>query len=300
MRCYYNPGYFLPLPDGHPFPMEKFPEAHALVRDAVTVLDPPPVSREELELVHDRAYIDAVGFDSGAGPPAGLTPAQRTRLGLPAHPRLLERSRLETSGTVAAMFAALDDGMAANLAGGTHHAFPDQGLGYCVLNDVAVAIACLRARGPALPQILIVDTDAHQGNANHARFARDSGVFTYSIHVGRNYPARKVPGDVDVPLDRFATGAEYLAALGATLPPVFRATEPDLVFWISGVDVHEDDRFGQLRLGGDDMRRRDRLVLGLCRRFAAPTVIVYGGGYNRTPGMTGRLHAATILAALGE
>ena len=296
MRCFYDPGYFLPLPEGHPFPMEKFPEAHELVRKDVQVDPPVPLGRADLMRVHTPDYLAAVDRDHPAGPPRGLTRYARNRLGLPARPNLLARSSLETAGTVAAAQAALEDGVAANLAGGTHHAFPDRGLGYCVLNDVAVAVECLRAEGRALDVILILDTDAHQGNANHAYFAADACVFTYSIHVGRNYPAQKEPGDCDVPLDRFVEGATYLEALRATLPPVLDQTEPDLIFWISGADCHKDDRFGQMRLETEDMAVRDEFVLEHCRASAAPVVLLYGGGYNRLPGMTGWLHAQSVLA----
>jgi len=297
MHCFYHPDYFLPLPPGHPFPMEKFPEAYALVRDRVIVREPTRLTFKDLCRAHAPAYLRAVSHDrTGDGSP-GLTSYERNRLGLPAHPRLLERSMWETAGTVAAALAALENGLAANLAGGTHHAFPERGTGYCVLNDIAVAVEFLRARTVPLASVLIIDTDAHQGNANHAYFANDPTVFTYSIHVGKNYPARKEPGDCDVPLERYADGGTYLAALDATLPGVIERTEPDLVFWISGVDPHEEDRFGQLKLRTEDLAERDAMVLRLCRACAAPLVVVYGGGYHRRPGMTSRLHSQTILAA---
>ncbi|MCC5840486.1 MAG: histone deacetylase [Opitutales bacterium] len=299
MRCYYDEGYFLPLPEGHPFPMEKFPGARRLLGGSVEVLSPPVLPFAEVARAHDPAYLRAVSADTSANGAPGLSRYARNRLGLPAHPRLLERSILETSGTVAATRAALADGRAANLAGGTHHAFPDRGLGYCVLNDVAVAVEVLRAEQILPAHILIVDTDAHQGNGNHAYFAGDPAVFTYSIHVGRNYPAEKVPGDHDVPLERYVSGAAYLRALEDSLPPVFAHTEPDLVFWISGADNHTDDRFGQMALTDADMAARDRFVLSLCEAYAAPCAILYGGGYNRIPGKTAYLHAQTIRLAAG-
>lgn len=277
--------------------MEKFPDAHALVRDRVEVAKPLELTRADIERAHGKDYLDAVSRDDPRGQPHGLITYDRNRLGLPANPRLLERSMLETAGTVSATLAALEDGLAANLAGGTHHAFPDRGLGFCVLNDIAVAIEYLRAQGRCPDQILIVDTDAHQGNANHAYFRGDPSVFTYSIHVGKNYPSAKEPGDCDVPLPRWVESAPYLAALRETLPPVFATTEPDLVFWISGADIHTDDRFGQMQLCHDAVRRRDEFVLSLCREYACATTLVYGGGYNRAPGGTGRLHAQSVLTA---
>lgn len=283
--------------------MEKFPDSHEWVKGHVTVGPPLTLTREDIERVHDASYLDAVSFDAEPAVTSdhavlpGLSAYDRNRLGLPAHPRLLARSMLEASGTVSATLAALEDGLAANLAGGTHHAFPARGLGFCVLNDVAIAIEYLRARGKGLECILIIDTDAHQGNANHAYFRGDSSVFTYSIHVGRNYPAKKEPGDQDVPLPRHVPGAEYLAALASTLPPLLHRLEPDLIFWISGADCHENDRFGQMRLTTAEVAARDSAILRWCAETAAPLVLVYGGGYNREPGMTGWLHAQTVLAA---
>jgi len=278
--------------------MEKFPEAARLLEGEVNLSYVQPLERSAIERVHHRSYLDAVSWDlegKHAGS-CGLTRYERNRLGLPANPYLLERSILETSGTVRAAFAALEDGMAANLAGGTHHAFPDRGQGYCVLNDIAVAVSCLRAVGRQL-HCLIVDTDAHQGIGNHFWFREDAMVYTYSIHVGRNYPAKKEPGDCDVPLERNVEGSVYLKEFEATLPVVFEKTEPDLVFWISGADNHYNDRFGQMRLTTDEMAIRDRYVLQCCEQFAAPVVVVYGGGYNRMPGKTAALHAQSIRLA---
>jgi len=277
--------------------MEKFPDAYKLVRAEVDVYEPLELQRVDIERAHHRAYLDAVSQDDPRGQPYGLIAYDRNRLGLPATPRLLERSMLETAGTVSATLAALEDGIAANLAGGTHHAFPDRGLGFCVLNDIAVAVEYLRARHRCPDQILIVDTDAHQGNANHAYFREDPSVFTYSIHVGKNYPAAKEPGDCDVPLPRYVKSEVYLEALEQTLPAVFARTEPDLVFWISGADIHADDRFGQMRLSREAICKRDDFVLQLCRKFLAKTVLVYGGGYQPGRGETGRLHAATVQTA---
>jgi len=298
LRCFYHPEYFLPLPEGHPFPMEKFPQAYALLRKQGAGLrfhEPMILGMEDLERVHQPAYLDAVSFDQDAsGDRSGLSSYQRHRLGLPANPLLLKRSALEAGGTVAALRCAMEEGFAANLAGGTHHAFPDTGLGYCVLNDVAIAIQWLYDQG-SRPQILIVDTDAHQGNANHAFFRDDPGVFTYSIHGGRNYPARKEPGDWDVPLPRWVSGQEYLWELKRTLPEAFSRHEPDLVFWIAGADIHQDDRFGQIALTDEQIALRDEMVIRLIDDYECRAVQVYGGGYNRKPGKTAAIHAASVL-----
>ena len=165
-----------------------------------------------------------------------------------------------------------------------------------MFNDVAVAIRALRDDEPYL-QCMVVDLDAHQGNGTHAIFAADPAVFTYSVHVGKNYPSRKEPGTLDVPLSRWAGADEYFSRLEATLPAAVERFEPDVVFYIGGADCHADDRFGQMRLTTADMRRRDERALGLCRGWSIPTVVLYGGGYNKVPGMTTELHCQTVRVA---
>lgn len=297
MQAFYHPDYHLPLPEGHPFPMEKFPEAYERLKAHLTITRPMHLTRADLERVHCPRYLDAVSHDDHRNHPHGLLSYDRNRLGLPANPRLLSRSTLETAGTVSATLHAIEHGHAANLAGGTHHAFPNKGLGFCVLNDIAIAIEYLRAHQRCPEHILIVDTDAHQGNANNAYFRNDPSVFTYSIHVGKNYPAKKEPGDCDIPLPRWVESTDYLNALSNSLPKIFAHTGPDLVFWIHGADCHHDDHFGQMRLSDDAIQTRDQIVLQQCKDYATRTVCVYGGGYNRKPGDTGRLHAQSILTA---
>ena len=206
------------------------------------------------------------------------------------------RSHAAVAGTLAAARAALRDGLACNLAGGTHHAFADRGEGFCVFNDVAVAIRALRADEPYL-HALVIDCDAHQGNGTHAIFADDPATYCYSIHVGRNYPSAKVPGDCDVPLERWVDGRTYLRALRETLPAALEAAEPDVAFYIGGADCHEEDRFGQMRLTTAEMAERDRYALNLCRVHSIPTVVLYGGGYSRLPGLTAALHCQTVRIA---
>ena len=241
----------------------------------------------QLQRVHSNAYLESIRHGS-------LDRVAALKLGLPASEALLTRSRWETGGTIAAMWAARAEGLACNLAGGTHHAFPDRGLGYCVVNDVAVAIRDLHAHDPAA-RIIVIDTDAHQGNGTHAIFADDERVFTYSIHVGRNYPAVKVPGSCDVALDRYAPGALWLERLQATLPAALVTARADLACWIAGADPHRADRFGQLRLTDHDFARRDELILALARQHQLPLAVLYGGGYNRDRIHTARLHADTVL-----
>jgi len=271
--------------------MDKFWRAEAMIRAAgmpsLSIHGIEPAPFEKLRLVHAAEYLEQIR--AGA-----LDHVAALKLGLPASEALLTRSRLEVAGTLAATEAALADGLACNLAGGTHHAFPDQGQGYCVLNDVAIAIRDLHRTRPGL-RAFVVDTDAHQGNGTHAIFAADPRVFTYSIHVGKNYPSLKTPGSLDVELPRFVAGDAYLEALEGSLAEALHAFAPDLVFWIAGADPHEDDRFGQMKLNDGHFAARDEHVLGLVTRAGIPTVVLYGGGYNRDREHTARLHAATVL-----
>ena len=272
--------------------MDKFWRAEEMIRAEcpaarITPVEPAPVA--QLLRVHTACYLTSIRTGT-------LRRDDLVRLGLPPCEGLLTRSRRETAGTVAAMWTALEDGLACNLAGGTHHAFPDRGLGYCVLNDVAIAIRDLHAIHPER-WIFVIDTDAHQGNGSNGIFAGDERVFTYSIHVGRNYPAEKTAGAFDVELPRFVSGAQYLERLNATLPAAFERFAPDLAFWIAGSDPHENDRFGQMKLSDADMAVRDKAVLDLVTKLRVSTVVLYGGGYNRDRVHTARLHANTVKLA---
>jgi acetoin utilization deacetylase AcuC-like enzyme len=272
--------------------MDKFWRAEQIIRaecPGATITWVEPASIPQLKRVHTAHYLTTIRTGS-------LNREALVRLGLPACEELLTRSRRETAGTIAAMWAALEDGLACNLAGGTHHAFPDRGLGYCVLNDVAIATHDVHSAQPD-QRVFVIDTDAHQGNGTNDIFATDDRVFTYSIHVGRNYPAEKEPGSLDVALPRHVSGAEYLACLEQTLPSAFELFAPDLAFWISGCDPHENDRFGQMRLSDAHLAARDRLVLDLVTGTGVPLAVLYGGGYNRDRLHTARLHANTIKLA---
>ena len=292
MQAFTSPRYFVPLPPGHVFPMRKFPDsAAALLADGTLagVIDPGLVADVDLLRVHTPAYVDSIRT-------GWFNEVTAKRLGLPPSPELSVRSHCAVAGTLAAARAALADGLACNLAGGTHHAFADRGEGFCVFNDVAVAIRALQAEEPLL-HAMVVDLDAHQGNGTHAIFRGDPHVYTYSVHVGRNYPSVKEPGSQDVELPRWVSGAEYLQRLHDTLPAAVGRFEPDVVFYIAGADVHADDRFGQMTLSTADMRERDQTTIALCRGWSIPAVVLYGGGYNNAEGMTTELHCQTVRAA---
>jgi acetoin utilization deacetylase AcuC-like enzyme len=294
LRCFSSPDYFVPLPPGHVFPMRKFPDSAAtLVSEgtlsAEQIVNPGVVADADLLRVHTPDYVRSVRTGE-------FNDVTRLRLGLPWSPALAERSLRAVAGTVCAARAAMEDGVACNLAGGTHHAFADRGEGFCVFNDVAVAARALQHDEPYFHS-MVVDLDAHQGNGTHAIFAGEERVFTYSVHVGRNYPSNKVPGTLDVELPRWAAPETYFDRLEATLPPAVERFEPDLVFYIAGADVHADDRFGQMCLTAADVRRRDERVVRLCRDWGIPVVVLYGGGYNRAEGMTAELHCQTVRVA---
>ena len=299
MRCFYTDEFYLPLPEGHPFPMQKFRDsAAALIASGVLrsdeIISVGPASDEVILRVHDRAYIQKLKT-------ASLSRAEEVKLGLPVTPHLYQRSATETEATRRACHAALEHGAASVLAGGTHHAFADRGEGYCVLNDVAVAVRDLQISQPTT-KVLVVDTDAHQGNGTHALLGSDPSVYCYSIHVGKNYPTVKVPGTLDVEVPRYVEGDVYLKLLEESLKKVRREFSPDLLIWISGADPHRNDRFGQMMLTMAEMRARDELVVS---SFVGrvPFVLLYGGGYNRQVGHTAKIHQSsvrTLKLALGS
>jgi acetoin utilization deacetylase AcuC-like enzyme len=242
-----------------------------------------------LRRVHELDYIAKI--ESGL-----LDRKEQMLLGLPAGPRLFQRSTTEVEATRLACLAALEEGIGVCLAGGTHHAFREHGEGYCVFNDVAIAIRDLQERQPGI-KIMVVDTDAHQGNGTASLLANDPRVFTYSIHVGRNYPTRKVDGSLDIETVRYVEGEMYLKQLFTTLAGALDSFAPDLVIWISGADNHRNDRFGQMHLSLKDIQRRDEVLLRAFIRNRIPVAVLYGGGYNRQPEFTAKLHRNTVATA---
>lgn len=234
---------------------------------------------------------------------AGLTRgtlgnAAMRRIGFPWSPELVERSLRAVGGTIAAARAALERGVAMNLAGGTHHAFPDHGEGFCVFNDVAVAIRVLQREGLAR-RAAVVDLDVHQGNGTHAVFTGDASVYTFSMHGGRNYPFRKVAGTLDVELDDGTGDDPYLDILSNALPRVLAAAAPDIVLYLAGADPHEGDRLGRLRLSFDGLARRDAMVLEACREVGIPIALTIAGGYGVRIDDTVCVHVTTARIAAG-
>lgn len=297
MRLFPSDRYPLPLPEGHRFPAAKYGllrrrlEAHAAAGAALEFVEPHAATDEELLRVHDRGYVGRVL--SGT-----LTKDEQRRIGFPWSEPLVERSLRSTGAAIDAAAAAIEDGVAASLAGGTHHAGTSWGEGFCVFNDTAVATREMQARG-AVRRVLILDCDVHQGNGTAEIFAADPTVFTMSIHGARNFPLRKHPSSLDVPLDDGTDDETYLAALAPAVAKSFDRGRPDLVFYIAGADPYQHDRLGRLQLTKQGLVDRDRLVLDAARAAGVPLAIVLGGGYSADLDAIVDIHAATMLLAAG-
>lgn len=253
------------------------------------VHDPARAPLDDVLRVHERGYIDRLL----AG---GLSAAEQRTMGFPWSEALVERSFRAAGGTLEAAEHALGAGIAMNLAGGTHHAFPSHGEGFCVLNDVAIAVRSLRARG-LIRRAAIVDLDVHQGNGTHAIFADDEATYTFSMHGRRNYPFRKVAGRLDVELEDGTGDDEYLTRLAAVLSGVLADARADLVLYLAGADPHEGDSLGRLRLTFDGLARRDAMVIDACRAVGVPVAISIAGGYGRDIADTVRVHVNTARVA---
>ena len=254
------------------------------------ILQPEPLDHETLELVHTHEYLGKLAS-------SGLSAAEQRRLGLPWSEALWQRSRLASAGTLLAGRTALDQGLGGNLAGGTHHAFADHGEGFCVLNDVAIAIRRLQAER-SIERAAVVDLDVHQGNGTAAIFEAEDEVFTFSMHGERNYPLAKMRSNLDVPLKDGVGDAEYLGALQRHLPRVLDTACADIVFYLAGVDVAAGDRYGKLALTEEGIRRRDQCVIEAVRDRGLPLVIVLAGGYAATRARTAELHAHVFREAV--
>jgi acetoin utilization deacetylase AcuC-like enzyme len=293
MRVSYTPRYYADIGEGHVFPIRKF----ELVRDQLLregtlrpqdIVEPQPAPLKNVLLVHTDDYVTRLRAGT-------LSPRELRRLGLPWSKALVRRSFLAAGGTIAAARFALLEGIGSNLAGGTHHAYPDRGEGFCVLNDVAIAIRSLRQEG-LIKRAAIVDCDVHQGNGTAAIFQDDAEVFTFSIHGAKNYPLFKERSTLDVELPDRTEDAEYLDTLAAHLPRVF-AHEPEIVFYLGGADPYRGDKLGRLALSIEGLRARDELVLKECRARRIPIATTMSGGYAAEITDTVEIHCNTIRAA---
>ena len=295
MRCSYHPAYQAPPSGGVPMSKHPLLKERLLAEGILAagdILEPEMIPIATALLIHRREYLDKL--QSG-----NLSAAELRRLGLPWSQALWRRSRLASGGTLLAARTALTDGLAGNLAGGAHHAFPDHGEGFCILNDVAIAIAQLRAEG-TVERAAVIDLDVHQGNGTAAIFETASEIFTFSMHGERNYPTAKMRSTLDVALPDGTGDAEYLDLLGRYLPSVLDRSGADLAFYLAGVDVAQGDRFGKLALTEQGIRLRDRRVIEAVRSRQIPLVIVLAGGYASSPARTAELHAHVFREAVAH
>lgn len=290
MQVFYTPRYYADIGPGHIFPIRKF----ELVRDKLLaegtiepseIVEPAPAPLEDVLLVHTTDYISRLCSGN-------LTTKEIRRLGLPWSESLVQRSFYAVGGTLAAAHASLSEGYSSNLAGGTHHSFSERGEGFCVLNDVAIAIHAMRAR-KLIQRAAIVDCDVHQGNGTATIFAGDDDTFTFSIHGANNYPLFKAQSTLDVELADGSSDAEYLGTLAKHLPSVFAAA-PEIVFYLAGADPYKGDKLGRLALSIEGLRERDAYVLRECYEREIPIVTVMSGGYGKDINDTIEIHCNTI------
>src|SRR5688572_20923924 len=294
MQCFYSDTFVLPLPDGHRFPTAKYSRlrerllAEGIVEDS-SLHEAPLAEWDEVRLAHTAEYVDAVANGT-------LSKDMQRRIGFPWSPQMVERARRSVGATVAAARAAVQAGCAANLAGGTHHAFADRGEGYCVFNDVAIAARVVQ-RDRLAHRVAVIDCDVHQGNGTAAIFSGEPDVFTLSLHGAKNFPFHKEVSDRDVEFEDGTTDQPYLTALVDALDIVVTSHRPEIVFYLAGADPYEGDRLGRLKLTIDGLRHRDELVLSRCRQDAVPVVITMSGGYATNIDDVVAIHTNTIRVA---
>ena len=292
-KLIYHEGYDLNL-GAHVFPSQKF----RLVRDQLlsdgcatkeNLLAPTPAADEDVLRVHTPEYVHKLKTGS-------LSATEIARMEVPYSPQLIKACWLAAGGSILAGRRAFEDGWAANIGGGFHHAYPDHGEGFCVLHDVAIAIRRLQFDG-AIETAMVVDTDVHQGNGTAAIFARDATVFTFSIHQENNYPFYKPPSTMDVDLPDGIGDENYLAILEKHLHRAFHDFAPQIIFYVAGADPYREDQLGGLGLTLDGLTRRDALVFDYAKRHGVPVAITLAGGYARRLEDTVRIHCNTFLAA---
>jgi acetoin utilization deacetylase AcuC-like enzyme len=294
MKIFHSDQYVFPLPQGHRFPLQKY----ALLREAVVtaglvspeyLVVPEPASDEQILRAHDKGYVQRVKGGH-------LTPNEVRRIGLPWSPQLVERALRAVGGTIGACRAALRDGIAINLSGGTHHAFRDHGQGYCLFNDSVIAARAVQAEN-RVERVVVLDCDVHQGNGTAAIAADDPTIFTFSIHNEQNFPLHKVQSDLDIGLEDGTEDRAYLDALEAGLACALERAEAGLAIYLAGADPYEGDLLGRLALSKGGLAERDRLVLTRCREANIPVVTVMAGGYGRSVQDTVDIHLQTVRIA---
>jgi acetoin utilization deacetylase AcuC-like enzyme len=297
MKTFHYEPFSFPLPENHRFPVRKYIQlSNYLLEQGILALNdlyiPEAASLEQLALVHSMEYIDKVQHGK-------LNEKEIRRLGLPWSPELVERAKRSVGSTIAACRSALAEGISASLGGGTHHAYPDHGEGFCIFNDAGVASRLLQAEG-RVKQIVILDCDVHQGNGTAAIFQDDSSVYTFSIHGARNFPFHKETSDLDIALEDGAGDEKYLSAMEEGLSKIFsiHAQKPfDLAIYLAGADPYRSDRFGRMAMSKAGLARRDRIVLESCVQANLPVAVTMSGGYASEIGDIVEIHAQTIRIA---
>ncbi len=292
-KLIYDPRYDLNL-GAHVFPSQKYRLVYeALLQQGVATkndfLSPEPASDEDVLLVHGKEYIHKLKNGT-------LRRTEELRLEIPWSREMVEACWLAAGGSILAGRRALADGLAANIGGGFHHAYPDHGEGFCAIHDVAIAIRRLQ-RDHAIEKAMVIDTDVHHGNGTAAIFGGDPTVFTFSIHQVNNYPYPKPPSNIDVDLPDGVDDREYLEVLAANLQRAFQEFAPQIIFYIAGADPYREDQLGGLALSLEGLARRDAMVLDYARGHSVPEVITLAGGYARRVTDTVKIHVATIEAA---
>ncbi|RLC99427.1 MAG: histone deacetylase [Chloroflexi bacterium] len=294
MKIFYTDQFQFPLPDKHYFPLHKY----SMLREAIEaaglvspddMIVPDPVTDEQILRAHSSDYLQRV--KSGQ-----LTGQEIRRLGLPWSLELVTRARHTAGGTIAACRAALRDGVAVNLAGGTHHASRDRAQGFCLFNDVIIAARAMQAEGRAR-RVVILDCDVHQGNGSAALAAGDPTIFTFSIHNEQNFPLHKEPGDLDIGLNDGTGDTEYLAALEPGVRRALELAEADLAIYLAGADPYAGDLLGRFELSKEGLVKRDRMVLAFCREAGLPAAVTLAGGYGRRIEETVEIHLQTVRIA---
>ena len=294
LKIAYDPVYAHPLPEGHRFPMLKYeliPE-QLLYEGSITtgnIFSPAPCADEIILLTHDKVYLDKLHDQT-------LSAREQRHIGFPQSPELTLRERVITQGTIDCCTYALENGVAMNVAGGTHHAFADRGEGFCLLNDFAVAANYLLHKN-MVAKILIIDLDVHQGNGTAKLFENEKRVFTFSMHGRHNYPFHKENSDLDIGLEDGTKDEEYLSSLKFHLPELIKKTNPQFAFYLSGVDILATDKFGKLKISPEGCKQRDEFVFSQLKKQSIPCVVAMGGGYSADIKIIVEAHCNTFRSA---
>ena len=294
LKIAYDPIYAHPLPEGHRFPMLKYEliPGQLLFEETITeenIFAPKPCSKETVLLTHDEAYLDKLINQQ-------LSAREQRVIGFPQSPALTQRELIIAQGTIDCCRYAMQNGIAMNIAGGTHHAFADRGEGFCMLNDQAIAANYL-LKNKLVNNILIVDLDVHQGNGTAKLFEQESRVFTFSMHGKNNYPFRKEKSDVDIELLDSTNDETYLKLLSDALPTIIQKVKPDIAFYLSGVDVLESDKFGKLKVTMKGCLQRDEFVFTQFYNNKIPCIVSMGGGYSADVKIITEAHCNTFRVA---